>query len=228
MGAKGSKTVAAAPPAKGGKKAGASKQSSSVTAADRAVLGLKVQRDSLNRAERRAEALAGRLRAGAATALAAGNRRRALDMLRQRKSHEAQLVHIRAHQLNVEQMLLSVEGAQLDRQVAAAMTSGTDALNALVKSMGDVEGVMDRLHDAIADANDVSELVTEPLQEDCEEEALAELAALVGQTAPATAVGASEELPTVPSHALPDVVREPAAAVGEAEEEEAPRARVAA
>ena len=92
-------------------------------------------------------------------AVAAGNRRAALQLLKTRKMHEDVLAQrlTSAHQLRT--VLLHLHSARLDSEVFQALDAGGKALHELLgqdMTTARVEEVMDRLSDAFAQQSDVA------------------------------------------------------------------------
>jgi hypothetical protein len=83
---------------------------------------------------------------------------------------------------NLQEMLSTLDFAQIEADVVASMKAGTNALNVLHKHMQaeDVEKVMDEAFDAIRISRDVMELLGEPLSAVDEDAILVEMASWEG------------------------------------------------
>jgi charged multivesicular body protein 4 len=185
-----------------------------VTSTDQAVLNLKLQRDDLNKAARRATKLSKKLNEEAKKYLQSDppQRDKALRCVKRRKLYEARVKQISGMQDNVESMLNAVESAQFESQVLATLKQGGEALRTLTRDMGDVEKTMDDVADAVAEARAISELLGESVGVDAsiiDEDVLeAELAQLMaGESATSATVrpktDTTTDLPKVPTHVLP-------------------------
>ncbi|KAI1631923.1 Snf7-domain-containing protein [Biscogniauxia mediterranea] len=188
---------------------------SRVTAQDRAILDLKLQRDKLHQYQRRIGVLTERETAVARALLAAGDRRRALLALRRKKYQESLLSQTDAQLAQLEQLTRSVEFALIQKDVVFGLQQGTRVLREIHAEMGGlahVEKLMGDSADAIAYQKEVSELLGGRITNQDEDEVEDELAALElevnGPQPPA-------RMPTVPDTKLPapevSVVQEPEA-----------------
>jgi DNA-binding FrmR family transcriptional regulator len=164
---------------------------------DRATLMLKLQRDRLSVAQRKALAAAEREKHLAAQYLACGDRSRALYCLRKRKLQERQIESVTQLQLNVQTTLQSIDDARMMSEVLQSLRAGTAALETLNRTLQpeDVEQVVGDAQEAVALHQEIQQLLGEQLGGHDEEEVEAEIAALELQMAPA-----------LPSHALPAAV----------------------
>jgi len=204
-----------------------------LSAADEAVFQLKEQQDALAKATRRADRLGAKLKEKAAAALKAGKRDDALALMRRRRAYEDQQQRLTKTLMGVEEMLNSLESAQMDRAVLAALSGGAEQLRQMQKSMGDVEAAMDSIHDAVTVAQETAALVAGEkygeLQMD-DDDLLAELASLTGRTSEQTSTGSPVKATVadigaakVPTHQLPtEESAEPTPAVGEPPAREVP------
>lgn len=159
-----------------------------IYSADKAKLELKLQRDQLAKAQRRSDRLCSRLDDDARAALREGKRDKALALLKRKKLYVAQLERVGGMQSRVEESIIAIESAQMEKQVLDALRGGSDALRAIQKDMGDVEKAVEDMQEAVADAQAVSDLLSEhigpvPIDEDALE---AELMQLAGVKAPKT------------------------------------------
>ena len=178
-----------------------------VSDADRAVLDLKNARDGLRAFQVKLEAEAATLTATARSLLAAGKRDRALLAVRTRRFREAKVAEIDAQLLTLEQTTETLEFTARQRDVVAAIRSGTDALKELQSgalSLASVEALMDETADALEIERGVSAALANGVGADVDDDAelAAELAALeaAAETVDAAAIDAA--FPDAPSTAV--------------------------
>ncbi|KAI1494469.1 Snf7-domain-containing protein [Biscogniauxia mediterranea] len=176
---------------------------SRVTAQDRAILDLKLQRDKLHQYQRRIGVLTERETAVARAMLAAGDKKRALLALRRKKYQESLLSQTDAQLAQLEQLTRSVEFALIQKDVVFGLQQGTRVLREIHAEMGGlahVEKLMGDSADAIAYQKEVSELLGGRITNQDEDEVEDELAALeleVNGPAPPA------RMPAVPDTKLP-------------------------
>ncbi|KAI1497413.1 Snf7-domain-containing protein [Biscogniauxia marginata] len=187
---------------------------SRVTAQDRAILDLKLQRDKLHQYQRRIAILTDRETAIAREMLAAGDRKRALLALRRKKYQESLLSQTDAQLAQLEQLTRSVEFALIQKDVVFGLQQGTRVLREIHAEMGGlahVEKLMGESADAVAYQREVSEMLGGRITNQDEDEVEDELAALELQVNGPPPV----RMPTVPDTKLPEpevaAVQEPEA-----------------
>eukprot|EP01061_Rhynchopus_euleeides_P001387 TRINITY_DN10977_c0_g3_i1.p3 TRINITY_DN10977_c0_g3~~TRINITY_DN10977_c0_g3_i1.p3 ORF type:complete len:220 (+),score=92.18 TRINITY_DN10977_c0_g3_i1:1218-1877(+) len=177
------------------------KKQSQVTNHDRAVLELKVSRDKLCKYQKKLTVLIEKEVDASKTLLKEGKKDRALVILKRKKMKEQMLSKADDQLTNLQQLVDSVESAQLETRIAQAMKEGSEALRDIQKefSVEYIEQLMEDTAEAIAIENEISELLAGSLTPQDDEDTLAELAALEKKMA-------EEELalPPVPDHPLPD------------------------
>jgi charged multivesicular body protein 6 len=151
-----------------------------VTAHDRAVLELKLQRDKLTVYQKKMDLLMDKETDAARELLANGQRDRALFCLRRKKCHALQLERSRGLLENVYKLISEIEFVKVEKSVFDALKEGTKTLQEMNKelSVETVEQVMEDAADAIMHVNEVSELLGGYLGEDHEREAVEELTAM--------------------------------------------------
>ncbi|GAA6015796.1 hypothetical protein JCM10207_008798 [Rhodosporidiobolus poonsookiae] len=193
---------------------GQSSSAVKITAQDRSILDLKLQRDKLKQYQKRIEVVLAREREIAAESLRAGNKQRALVALRQKKYQETLLSQTDEQLATLQKLVQSIEFAKVEKDVLFGLKQGSEVLKQLNKEMdlATVEKLMDDTREGIAYQEEVSELLSSRISAADEEDVLAELAALQAEQ-----VGT--KLPEAPTHALPEPERTPVVPV-EAEEEE--------
>ncbi|KAI5863447.1 charged multivesicular body protein 6 [Durotheca rogersii] len=181
--------------------------SSRVTAQDKAILDLKLQRDKLHQYQRRISVLTERETAAARQLLAAGDRRRALLALRRKKYQESLLAKTDDQLAQLEQLTRSVEFALIQKDVLFGLRQGTRVLREIHAEMGGldhVEKLMGETADAIAYQKEVSEMLGGRMTNQDEDEVEDELAALEQEVNGPAAAAAADALPSVPDTKLPE------------------------
>ncbi|PSR80288.1 charged multivesicular body protein 6 [Coniella lustricola] len=168
---------------------------SRVTAQDKAILDLKIQRDKLHQYQRRITVLTDRETDIAKQMLAKGDKPRALLALRRKKYQESLLAKTDAQLEQLEKLTANVEFAQIQKDVMFGLQQGTKVLKEIHTEMGGLEHVeklMGETADAIAYQNEISEMLGGKITNQDEEEVEDELAALEA------AVKGTVPLPNVP------------------------------
>mmetsp|Transcript_1677 Transcript_1677/g.2410 ORF Transcript_1677/g.2410 Transcript_1677/m.2410 type:complete len:218 (+) Transcript_1677:223-876(+) len=194
MGAFSSKTSSPAPAA------------GEISQIDRAMLDLKNARDRLQRYRNKLEQDDTKLVAQAKKAKNAGQKEKALGILRLRKYKKAQAASCEDQLLNVLQMVGTIDSKQNEQQVLSALAAGKDTLK-MMHEETTVDDVLD-LMDAIKDEIEVEQEITQILQNvpelsPADEEAVeAELAALQAEM---DAEKLPDDLPTAPTDELPEL-----------------------
>ncbi|KAJ3480884.1 hypothetical protein NLG97_g7957 [Lecanicillium saksenae] len=178
---------------------------SKVTAQDKAILDLKIQRDKLQQYQRRITILTDKETDIAKQMLAKGDKPRALLALRRKKYQLGLLAKTDAQLEQLEQLTSSVEFAQIQKDVVFGLQQGTKVLQEIHKEMGGIEHVeklMGETADAIAYQKEVSEMLGGRISNQDEDEVEDELAAMEAQIRrPAGRV--QDDLPSVPNANLP-------------------------
>ncbi|KAK2061610.1 Snf7 family protein [Colletotrichum caudatum] len=196
---------------------------SKVTAQDKAILDLKLQRDKLHQYQRRITVLTDKETAVAKQMLAKGDKPRALLALRRKKYQESLLQKTDAQLEQLEKLTSSVEFAMIQKDVVFGLQQGTKVLKEIHSEMGGIEHVeklMGETADAIAYQKEVSDMLGGRISVQDEEEVEDELAALEASVAAEDAArnpARRDKLPAVPNTELP--------VPGPAEEEEEPAAQ---
>lgn len=148
-----------------------------ISAQDRAILDLKVQRDKLKLYQRRIQVVLDRELAIARHHLAQDDKKRALLALRKKKYQQSLLDKTDIQLLNLEELVNSIEFALVESQVVKGLRDGVQVLKQLNDEMRmeDVEKLMDDNADALAYQKDVEELLTGSISPEQDAEALEEL-----------------------------------------------------
>ncbi|KAI8965023.1 charged multivesicular body protein 6 [Daldinia sp. FL1419] len=195
--------------------------SSRVTAQDKAILDLKLQRDKLHQYQRRITVLTDKETAVARQMLAAGDKKRALLALRRKKYQESLLEKTDAQLAQLEQLTRNVEFALIQKDVIFGLEQGTKVLRDIHAEMGGIEHVeklMGDTADAIAYQKEISEMLGGRITNQDEDEVEDELAALEQE------INGPAKLPNVPDTKLPQPgVKEPQHATPREEEPEPER-----
>ncbi|KAL2753717.1 hypothetical protein ACRALDRAFT_1057950 [Sodiomyces alcalophilus JCM 7366] len=190
---------------------------SKVTAQDKAILDLKLQRDKLHQYQRRITVLTDKETAIAKQMLAQGDKKRALLALRRKKYQESLLTKTDAQLAQLEQLTSNVEFALIQKDVVFGLQQGTLVLKEIHAEMGGIEGVeklMGENAEAIAYQKEIEELLHGRISVQEEEEVEDELAAMASRIAEENAAAAEPqpqrepELPIVPD-AEPGTAEEP-------------------
>ncbi|KEY69539.1 hypothetical protein S7711_02074 [Stachybotrys chartarum IBT 7711] len=178
---------------------------SKVTAQDKAILDMKIQRDKLHQYQRRITVLTDKETDIAKQMIAKGDKKRALLALRRKKYQESLLAQTDAQLEQLEKLTSKVEFALIQKDVVFGLQQGTKVLQQIHAEMGGIEKVeklMGDTADAIAYQQEISDMLGGKISTQDEEEVEDELAALEAEVA-----GVGRELPTVPNDRLPEAER---------------------
>ncbi|KAK7198996.1 Snf7 [Novymonas esmeraldas] len=140
-------------------------QKSEITPSDKARLQLKLQRDNLQAAVRKYERVATLEHEKAREFMRAGNKRKALYCLKREKAQESQITTVTDMLDNVQCLINTVEFAQIQGEVVAAMRDGKSELDNLNKllNIDDIERLMDETSESIEEANQINAVLSQPL-----------------------------------------------------------------
>ncbi|KAK4122648.1 hypothetical protein N657DRAFT_646362 [Parathielavia appendiculata] len=177
--------------------------SSRITAQDKAIYDLKIQRDKLHQYQRRITHLTDKETQIARQMLAKGDKPRALLALRRKKYQESLLAKTDAQLEQLEKLTSSVEFALIQKDVFFGLQQGTKVLKEIQAEMGGIENVeklMGETAEAIAYQREVSEIIAGRISVQDEEEVEDELAALEAEV---TTTEEVQRLPSVPDTPLP-------------------------
>lgn len=158
-----------------------------ITAQDKAILDLKVQRDKLKQYQSKITHLTTLETRAAKDALAQHNRRAALLALRRKKYQETLLQRTDQQLEQLQNLASDVEFALVQKDVVYGLQRGTEVLKEIRKEMGGVEGVerlMGRNEEEKAYQEEISEMLSGQLSRDDEEDVEEELRALEGVRLP--------------------------------------------
>ncbi|EEP80915.1 conserved hypothetical protein [Uncinocarpus reesii 1704] len=180
---------------------GNASSSQKISAQDRAILDLKIQRDKLQQYQKRITVLTDRETSIARECLARGDRPRALLALRRKKYQESLLAKTDAQLDQLEKLTGNVEFALVQKDVLFGLNQGTKVLQAIHKEMGGLEAVekmMGESEEARAYQEEITLMLSGQMSNQDEDEVEDELEELQRE------VGGSAKLPDVPTSALPE------------------------
>ncbi|TFK57056.1 hypothetical protein OE88DRAFT_1715829 [Heliocybe sulcata] len=229
---------------------GASQSTPKVTAQDRAILDLKLQRDKLKQYQKKIQQVLDREKEIARQHLAVGDKQRALIALRRRKYQESLLVKTDGQLESLEQLVSTIEFSLIEVSVLHGLKQGNEVLKEIHKEMNaeSVEKLLEETAEAREYQREIDEMLSNNLTVEEEEAVEAELKALqaesVSESPPAIAhiinvrVQATEreaeqapvELPSAPVNVpvAPEVYAEPIPNTHEEEPEQRERVPVMA
>ncbi|KAE8354452.1 Snf7-domain-containing protein [Aspergillus coremiiformis] len=172
-----------------------------VSAQDRAILDLKLQRDKLRQYRKRITVLTDRETEIAKECLARDDRKRALLALRRKKYQESLLIKSEKELDQLDQLINQVEFSLVQKDVLFGLQQGTQVLQVINKEMGGIEGVeklMGETDEARAYQEEISQMLSGNLSNQDEDEVEDELAALEREAR------GLQNLPTAPKSKLPE------------------------
>ncbi|KAJ7071140.1 Snf7-domain-containing protein [Mycena amicta] len=155
---------------------GVNQSTPSITAQDRAVLDLKLQRDKLKQYQKQIQFILQREHEIAKTHLVAGNKDRALIALRRRKFQQGLLLKTDGQLETLEELVSTIEFSLVEVSVLHGLQQGNDVLKQIHKEMSveAVEKLMDETQEAreYQRATDEEDAVQEELRQLAESEQL--------------------------------------------------------
>ncbi|KAH8697034.1 Snf7-domain-containing protein [Talaromyces proteolyticus] len=180
---------------------GNANSSHKISAQDRAILDLKIQRDKLHQYQKRIFVLTDRETAIAKECLARNDRKRALLALRRKKYQESLLAKTDGQLAQLEQLVSQVEFALVQKDIVFGLQQGTQVLQAINKEMGGiaaVEKLMGETEEARAYQEEISQMLAGQMSNEDEDEVEDELEALQREVeGPVDLPSAPESLPIV-------------------------------
>jgi len=179
------------------------KEKSRITDQDRAILGLKKQRDQLKQYQRRIEGVLEKDRELARKLLKEGKKDRAKLLLRKKKYQEGLLDQTAGQLDNIERLCQDLEFTQVQKQVLDGLQKGNDALEKAnaVFSLDEIESIMSDTEDAVEKQREIERMLSGGLTEGEEEDVLGELDSILAELE-------GEALPSLPSVPTSNVERE--------------------
>ncbi|KAK8231728.1 Snf7-domain-containing protein [Phyllosticta capitalensis] len=170
-----------------------------VSAQDRAILDLKIQRDKLHQYQKKITAITTRETEIAKECLKKGDKRRALLALRRKKYQESLLQKTDAQLAQLEMLTSDVEFALVQKDVLFGLQQGTNVLKEIHREMGGIENVeklMGESEEAQAYQKEISEMLAGRMSNQDEDEVEDELDALEAEM---TGNKVTEPLPDAPT-----------------------------
>ncbi|KAG6851210.1 hypothetical protein H0H93_015220 [Arthromyces matolae] len=161
-----------------------------ITAQDRAILDLKLQRDKLRQYQKKIQGVLDREQSIAKLQLAAGHQDRAVIALRRRKYQQSLLVKTDSQLENLEQLVSTIEFSLVEVSVLHGLKQGNQVLKAIHKELNieSVEKLLEETQEAreyqkarhlsILIALEISEMLSNTLTLEEEEAVQAELSEL--------------------------------------------------
>jgi charged multivesicular body protein 6 len=175
---------------------GSSQSTPKVTAHDRAILDLKLQRDKLKQYQKKIQVVLDREHEIAKAHLATGQKDRAVIALRRRKYQQSLLLKTDSQLENLEQLVSTIEFSLVEVSVLHGLKQGNEVLQEIHREMSieSVEKLMDETQEAREYQREIGDLLANRLTHDEEDAVQAELLALQGE-----ALGQRLDLPSPPS-----------------------------
>ncbi|KAL7267920.1 Vacuolar protein sorting-associated protein 20 [Rhizina undulata] len=159
---------------------GNSSSSRRVTAQDRAILAMKVQRDKLKQYQKKIQWVLDREQEIAKEHLKKGDKNRALLALRRRKYQEQLLAKTDGQLEALEQLTNTIEFSLVEKDVLYGLQQGNNVLKEIHKEMSleTVEKLLDETVEGIAYQREISKMLEGRISNEDEDEVEDELAAL--------------------------------------------------
>eukprot|EP01012_Entosiphon_sulcatum_P004571 TRINITY_DN1183_c0_g1_i1.p2 TRINITY_DN1183_c0_g1~~TRINITY_DN1183_c0_g1_i1.p2 ORF type:complete len:219 (-),score=66.21 TRINITY_DN1183_c0_g1_i1:333-989(-) len=157
-----------------------------------------------------------------------GNKTAAMTCLKRKKAYEDQLTKLGQQRSNIEAMQMKLEEATMHVEVLNATKAGAKAIKQVYGNLTPdrIDRDMDSIHDAMDQANDIADALSQPLMGDVVDEGDLEneLAELEQEEMDKQMLGLdTTPLPKVPTGTIGEGTRVPAAAKEEDDDEEALR-----
>ncbi|KAJ6509422.1 Snf7 family [Mycena vitilis] len=196
---------------------GATQSTPKITAQDRAILDLKLQRDKLKQYQKKIQVVLNREHAIAKAHLATGQKDRAVIALRRRKYQQSLLLKTDGQLETLEELVSTIEFSLVEVSVLHGLKQGNEVLKEIHKEMNieSVEKLMDETQEAREYQREIGELLANNLTADEEDAVQDELRQLQAEAMLGEAAK-DVELPSVPTHE--PVATEPALAREEPQE----------
>ncbi|KAJ7786193.1 Snf7 family, partial [Mycena metata] len=187
---------------------GASNSTPKITAQDRAILDLKLQRDKLKQYQKKIQVILEREHAIARAHLATGQKDRAVIALRRRKYQQSLLLKTDGQLETLEELVSTIEFSLVEVSVLHGLKQGNEVLKEIHKEMNieSVEKLMDETQEAREYQREIGEILANNLTADEEDAVQDELSQLEAE-----ALRETMALPSVPTHEPEQPVREPQA-----------------
>jgi len=172
-----------------------------ITAQDRAILGLKLQRDKLKQYQKKIQYVLDREQAIARESLAVGNRTRALTALRHRKYQESLLLKTDTQLETLQNLVSTIEFSLVEKDVIYGLKQGNQVLTEIHKEMTleGVEKLMEETAEAIEYQKEISQILESRMTHDEEDAVQRELETMEREVAPEKTEEQVPHLPAVPT-----------------------------
>lgn len=180
-------------------------QSSRITDLDRAVLGLKKQRDQLMKMQKQIEKDEIKTKELARKLLAENKKQKALKLLKRKKAIEKRYNHCETNIENIQGLIDQIKETQQQQDILKALDGGNQAMKELHKivSVDDAERIMDEAAEQQAQVSEIDKLISTTITDADEVELEAELDMLLGTVTskdlPDIPVNLDVDLPSVPA-----------------------------
>ncbi|KAJ8474750.1 hypothetical protein ONZ45_g15838 [Pleurotus djamor] len=180
---------------------GAKQSVPKITAQDRAILDLKLQRDKLRQYQKKLQVVLDREHEIAKLHLANGQKDRAVVALRQRKYQQGLLLKTDGQLENLEQLVSTIEFSLIEVSVLHGLKQGNDVLKEIHKEMNveSVEKLLEETAEAREYQREIDEMLASNLTLEEEEAVQNELRELQELTELETVPNTVVELPSVPT-----------------------------
>ncbi|KAJ3935455.1 MAG: Snf7 family [Lentinula lateritia] len=190
---------------------GGNQSAPKITAQDRAILDLKLQRDKVKQYQKNLQAILDREEAIAKQHLEAGHKDRALVALRRRKYQQGLLLKTDGQLENLQQLVSSIEFSLVEVSVLHGLKQGNEVLKEIHKEMNleSVEKLLEETAEAREYQREIDEMLANNLSLDEEDAVQAELRELQAAVRAETEPSNDVQLPSVPTSA--PLVAEPVA-----------------
>ncbi|KAJ2919245.1 hypothetical protein MD484_g1126, partial [Candolleomyces efflorescens] len=155
---------------------GGNQSTPKITAQDRAILDLKLQRDKVRQYQKQIQGVLDREEAIARAHLEAGRKDRALIALRQRKYQQSLLQKTDGQLVNLEQLVSTIEFSLVEVSVLHGLKQGNEVLKEIHREMNveSVEKLLEETAEAREYQQEISEMLSNNLTMDEEEAVQAE------------------------------------------------------
>ncbi|KAG2044966.1 Snf7 family [Suillus americanus] len=162
---------------------GSSQSTPKITAHDRAILDLKLQRDKLKQYQKKIQVVLDREHEIAKAHLTTGQKDRAVIALRRRKYQQSLLLKTDSQLENLEQLVSTIEFSLVEVSVLHGLKQGNEVLQEIHREMSieSVEKLMDETQEAREYQREIGDLLANRLTHDEEDAVQAELLALQGE-----------------------------------------------
>jgi len=172
-----------------------------ITAQDRAILDLKLQRDKLKQYQKKIQVILDREHTIAKDQIAAGQKDRALIALRRRKYQQSLLTKTDEQMENLEQLVSTIEFSLIEVSIFHGLKQGNDILKEIHQEMNleSVEKLLEETAEAREYQKEVGDMLSNNLSLDEEEAVQKELLELQQDIVAESKASLDIEFPSIPS-----------------------------